>query len=302
MSAQNDSTSPIVDGVTHQPYIPYIVAFDIIHIAGLIIIGSTVLTAWLSPRIRRGPMWFMFEIAWLSAPIGHLLLLGQQTGPPPSTGYCLFQATFVYGTPVFYAWYACSFMLHVYLSLRRTMGGYAAMPKKYSALFHILPCSVFFLIVLEVVIYGLLHKSSVERDPSGMYCNIRDRLPNKITAGFSIVPIIPLLVIEVLVYRAIRHHTWREAGKTNWRNADHLTPEVVMRVLIFGVCPIGALIIGILQYFAWDTDHGGAELNLGLAMLPTLVGLIFGTQKDILRVWMFWKKDTLTSSSSVVTL
>jgi len=80
--------------------IPFVIAFDTIHIIGLVVLGSTLLTAWLSRQVQRGTLWFGFNLSWLSASIGHLLLLGHQTGPPPNRGLCLTQATFVYGTPV----------------------------------------------------------------------------------------------------------------------------------------------------------------------------------------------------------
>ena len=83
-----------------QSTIRLIALFDALYIVGLVSLIAIILTAWLSPTIRRSSTWFMFIWSWVFSSTANTLILGQQMGPEPMTGICLFQAMLVYGSPV----------------------------------------------------------------------------------------------------------------------------------------------------------------------------------------------------------
>lgn len=74
--------------------------YNALLITGLVLQLPVVLTAWLSPRIQRSSTWFPFLGSWIVSSLVYLLLVGQQTGPPPFFGLCVTQAALVYAVPV----------------------------------------------------------------------------------------------------------------------------------------------------------------------------------------------------------
>ncbi|CAA7262405.1 unnamed protein product [Cyclocybe aegerita] len=287
-TATNGSILPREATTSHpDPNFSDIIAFDVIHLFGIVILGGTLLTAYFSSRIRRGSLWFMFNISWFLASFGYLLLLGQQTGPAPPFVLCLIQSMFVYATPVFYGFAALSFMLHVGFSLQTikqvTDGDSTGVfiNKTYDRK-----------VLVEVLIVGLIHKSYVQRDPTGMYCHITRRLPNRTTATLGVAASIPMFILGVLIFRIVKN-TWSVKMK---RTRDHkVSLDIAIRAVIFALCPLIGLTVGLLQYVPGMKEHHGAGLNIALATLPALAGLIFGTQRDMIAVWACRRKKTESS-------
>ena len=83
-----------------KPIIRFIIAFDVLHIFGLISIIAILCTACFSSRIRRSKAWYSFTATWALSFIGYLLILGHQTGPLPGPNLCLFQAMLTNAFPV----------------------------------------------------------------------------------------------------------------------------------------------------------------------------------------------------------
>jgi hypothetical protein len=84
----------------HATNIQFIIAFDVLYFIGLFSLLFIIATALLSPSIQRSSTWYMFIWSWIITCISSLILVGQQTGPAPSTAVCLFQAMLIYTTPV----------------------------------------------------------------------------------------------------------------------------------------------------------------------------------------------------------
>lgn len=82
--------------------LPFIVAFDVLQIVGFLLLVPVVLTAWRSPRVQRTSTWFAFVLSWVLSSVAFVIIVGQQTGPAPMAGVCLFQAALIYATPALY--------------------------------------------------------------------------------------------------------------------------------------------------------------------------------------------------------
>lgn len=100
-----DITPIIVEALQPEadtPDLQLIVAFNVLQIVGFLLLVPVILTAWLSPRVRRTSTWFSFVLSWVLSSVAYFILMGQQTGPPPNAGVCLFQAALIYATPALY--------------------------------------------------------------------------------------------------------------------------------------------------------------------------------------------------------
>jgi hypothetical protein len=86
-----DSTSAVA-----EPVVSLLALYNALEIFGLVSLCAVLLTAIFSSKVQRTATWFSFINAWIFSCLGHLVLLGQQTGPQPEFGLCLFQAAVIY--------------------------------------------------------------------------------------------------------------------------------------------------------------------------------------------------------------
>lgn len=277
--------------VPYDPHVNLITAFDALYILGFIAVTAILLTAWLSSQIHRSSLWFLFVGSWSVASLANLLLLGNQTNPTPNGALCLAQASLIYAAPVLNATSCLSFMTHVYFSVSLTVESGPRMPLLSTRMLHILPWFAFIFVITEVVAVGVIHHDSVVPDASGMYCHITNSLPNRISASMTIVCMISVIVLDVLVTRILRR-TWHETRSITASRPqsvsmqEHFSLDIVIRVVIFGFCPMLALAISSTQYLP-NTQHLllSERMNVVTAALPLSAFIIFGSQRDILRVW-----------------
>jgi len=278
-----------VDETQPAPDVPFIIAFDIIYLIGLVSIAAILFTALLSPQIKRASTWLMVIASWFITSLANLILVGQQTSRPPMTGVCLTQAMFIYALPVFCSFYATAFMWQVYLSISLALGSNSTISRKQMILLHSVPCVLFFCVLVEVLITGLLRPDTIQRHSLGMFCHLTASAPAKISAGLTIIALVVFLSLEVSI-AVILWRLWRSSGKLSpLRTQEHISIDVAARVVIFGFCQMIAIGVSALQYIPKITIDD-TKTTLIQAALPVTASLIFGTQRDILRVWMFWRR------------
>ncbi|KDR76233.1 hypothetical protein GALMADRAFT_156339 [Galerina marginata CBS 339.88] len=284
-----EAGTPSVDNNVPPPNVPFIVAFDIIYAIGLVSLGAILLTAWRSSQIKRASTWIMVIVSWFITSLANLILVGQQTGRPPMTGVCLTQAMLIYALPIFCSFYATAFMWQVYLSISLALRSGSTVSRTQMALLHAVPCASFLGILIEVLVFGVLRPDTIQRHPLGMYCHLTISTPSKITAGLTILALIVFFSLEVSIAITL-WRLWKSSGKLSpLRTQDHISIDVAARVVIFGFCPMVAIGVSALQYIPKFTIND-TKTSLIQAALPVVASLIFGTQRDILRVWMFWRR------------
>uniref|UniRef100_A0A8H7Y2X3 Uncharacterized protein n=1 Tax=Psilocybe cubensis TaxID=181762 RepID=A0A8H7Y2X3_PSICU len=180
----------------------------------------------------------------------------------------------------------------VYISIHLALKNNSTLTKLQMTLLHLVPCGAFFCVLLEIMILGLINPNSVERHPLGMYCHLTTSAAPKITAALTIMALAIFICIEGLIAFML-WRLWKSTGRLSpLRNSyDHISFDVALRVVIFGFCPMVAIGVSSLQYFP-RTNIDTITSTIIQAVLPVVAGLIFGTQRDILRVWMFWRKNS----------
>jgi hypothetical protein len=76
--------------------------FNSLYFIGLIFLTIVILPPIFSRNVLRSPLWFAFMGSWMLYCFSFLLLVGQQLGPEPPFGICLFQAALVHAVPALY--------------------------------------------------------------------------------------------------------------------------------------------------------------------------------------------------------
>jgi len=282
-----DSRSPTEN--VAPPNVHFIIIFDVLYGVGLVFLLPILYTALRSPGIKRASTWFMVIGSWVVTSLSNLILLGQQTGPPPRISVCLMQAMLVYASPILCSFSALAFMLQVYLSVPLALKSNSKISRTQTRLLHLVPCTSFLCVLIEVLIIGLLNPEKIQRAQEGMYCNLSGSTSYIITAGLTISATVIMIIIEVLTAMTLRR-IWKSSARLNdVQNNEFLSMDVIARVAAFSFCPMIALAVSLLQYLP-KHDNTKEKLQLVIATLPCCAILIFGSQRDILRAWMFWRK------------
>ncbi|KAF8809733.1 hypothetical protein BYT27DRAFT_6516062 [Phlegmacium glaucopus] len=222
--------------------------------------------------------------------MGYLLILGQQTGPLPDHNVCLFQAMLVYASPALNALSFVALTLEIFLALSgKTCGSRTKM----MVLFFV-PYGVFIGILIEVLILGLLNPDAVVRGRNGFICGISIRVPIILTVAIVICAMIAFIILGGRI--AVQCRRRCRSGCQILSTHNSVPFALVLRVAFFGIFSI--LTIGFTIIFMFSAFHVYSDLSL--AVLHLTVGIVFGSQKDILSVWMFWRKlpDTLPTSTT----
>ncbi|KAF8150017.1 hypothetical protein B0H34DRAFT_802137 [Crassisporium funariophilum] len=272
------------------------IMFDIFQLIGLMLLSGVLITAWVSSRISRVSTWFSLLFSWLVFSIGHLLIVGYQTGlgPEPSAILCLAQAMLIYASPALNSLTGLAFMLQIYLAMGFVPYVFKSgtLSPTLQKMLIIIPLLISFGIMIEVLMLGILSPEIVQPEPSGMYCHLTESTASKLSSIVSVSSLIMLIIVEVLL--AVRlSRDWASCKQILIRNGMSL--NVLSRVSIFAICSIISLGIG-ASSFVSSNPAGVAGCNLALSLMPGAVGVIFGSQRDILIVWMFWRKvDTNVS-------
>ncbi|KAF9036187.1 hypothetical protein BJ165DRAFT_620580 [Panaeolus papilionaceus] len=261
----------------------YITANNIIVLLSIFSLVLVLATAHLSASIHRRGTWFAFLGSWLITSIGNILLVGRQIGPPLDNyrGLCLFQAMFIYSSPILNALTALAFILEAYLRATRHSGWPS---RTYTISFYVGPVVVYVGVLIEVLVLGVRNPQWVRRDPTGMYCHFSDPISAKITSAIVIAAMLVVILFEILVGVAI-YRSWktRQEFETCKKPAS-IDFDVTVRFFIFNIGVVFALTFGFWSFIP-QTVVNSARLDIALNTLPFLASVMFGTHKDFFRVW-----------------
>jgi len=293
------------DTSQHQPsLIVLFLVFQVIGLVGGIII---ILTARFYSPIKRHATWYNFMLSWVISSISYNLLLfsgqidlsGDDKGVP--FGLCVFQSSVIYAAPPLSAAAMLGMVAQIWFSVHLTL--FKKPPKAQELLTKILlvlPYVLFLAVSGEALAFGLARPDSVRVTGSGMYCNSGLAVPGRISAAIVSIVLFPAVVIEIFLIIALRKHwdVFRSPGSNSNRiNMLH----TIIRVFLFSIFGIFALGLSVFFFF---TIHHGAALNIVIAIIPVVAVFVFGSQKDLVEAWMFWKWDWVkkrrTSHSRVV--
>ncbi|KAF8067918.1 hypothetical protein FPV67DRAFT_1164672 [Lyophyllum atratum] len=283
------------------------ISFNLFGSFGMLII---IATAIFSRSISRHSTWFSFGISWIISTVSYTLLFWGKnlTGPEPPYTLCLIQGILIYSAPPLTAATTLALVIQIWFVVRSVVTSTSSkagrIPPLLLTALLVVPYLLYVAILVGTLVVGWQHPDTVRRVGSGMYCNFSNRIPGRLSTLLVALIMLPAVVLEALICKALRQQ-WALFK----RQPDALS--MALRVVSFAFVGILAIALSLVFFFM---VHHGADLNIVISMMPVSAVLIFGTQSDLLRVWMFWKKrpapavatekevepDTTTDSRSVV--
>ncbi|KAF7430327.1 hypothetical protein PC9H_006032 [Pleurotus ostreatus] len=172
-------------------------------------------------------------------------------------------------------------------------GGGALSFRDYGAVI-IAPYAVHLFICGEVLILGLKERELVKRDRTLMFCHIDSTIPAYVTGVVVICVILIAMgfVASIAIY--IRRHM---AASRLFQGRQVVNiQKMVFRFGVFTILPVFGLALSITQVSSKRSGLADGILTITIGTLPAGAALIFGTQSDIMRVWMFWKKPCASNA------
>ncbi|KAJ7285033.1 hypothetical protein C8J57DRAFT_1290202 [Mycena rebaudengoi] len=270
--------------------------FNFLQFFGFLSVAIVVVTAWLSPRIYRTSTWYSFMGSWMFFCLSFFIIVGQQVGAEPDFGVCLTQAALIYSAAPLTSWGSLVFLLQLYFNVSAVLeNGKPSRSQKIGL--HLIPFAVHLVVFLEALIIGLLNRDQVSRDPSGMYCHLQHPLQYKISAAVVILAMILMLIYEGLIANVL-YRNWNAFQKLRVHSPNAAPLPLMIRMIVFSFLPMFAIAMAISANFYFPNQESFTKIHLVIASLPAAAAFIFGTQHDILSVWMFWKKPETGSHKS----
>ncbi|KAH9847238.1 hypothetical protein C2E23DRAFT_871909 [Lenzites betulinus] len=261
-------------------------AFQFAGAAGLF---AVLITAVLAPKVYRHFTWLNFCISWLIYCVSYTLLAfsGQQLRPePPSYPLCLSQAVLIYAAPVLVAMSTFSLVLQLWFTLSNALRPSKQTRKAsmwQNGFLLLAPYVAWLGFIITMLVIGTQNPSKVQRAGALVYCTIKAGAPGNATAIVVAAILLAMVVLDVYI-GTVLYKNWRAL-----RGSDHpgaIPFSLIVRVAIFSfVCVVGIgcafLFLSNISFFAGNTI---------IALMPLIAFLVFGTQRDIIGVWMFWRR------------
>ncbi|KAF7343509.1 hypothetical protein MSAN_01971200 [Mycena sanguinolenta] len=281
----------------------WIMAYNILSGFGFISLAAVFLTALLSPNVRRVSTWYGYIIAWMGMCIPPFLVIGHQTPglePPPAFAPCALDAALMYASRPFAAFGTLSLISQLYLHVSTGLKRGQVRPE-FVFVFLFIPPILYLFMFLWTFILGIANPDFVELEPSGFYCHINIASPAIVGACLVLFAASAILVIEALIV-VLLCRNWRAFRSLQRRDCDGngVSLSIIIRISVFGIMPVIGLVLSFLTYNPALLNSVWPPYNLLLASMPAAAALIFGSQADIVRVWMFWRKPGVDAKTETM--
>ncbi|KAL4267602.1 G-protein coupled receptors family 3 profile domain-containing protein [Pleurotus pulmonarius] len=268
---------------------PFIHAFVGLQATGAIGLCIILLTALSSKRIQRDLTWYNFCIAWIISCISYLLLsfAGQQTGPAPNHVLCLTQASLIYAAPNLTAFATLALVIQLWLNVHSAPIGSTSPRHRVSGLVTLILLSVPYAVAIVTLVASLMVASHwpgcVSRAKSSMYCGMNIRLPGQVSAILVAVSMGVAVFLEVFIAVTL-YRNWRLLKSLDGHIMHSMRTSV--RVGIFSLFSILSIAVAPVYLSAVMAPIP----NIIIALTPVAAFFVFGSQKDLLSVWIFWRR------------
>ncbi|KAF9445360.1 hypothetical protein P691DRAFT_762570 [Macrolepiota fuliginosa MF-IS2] len=218
-----------------------------------------------------------------------ILLTSLQVGDPPDATLCVVQAALIYAAPTLTACTTLSLVIHMYLNFRALL---------YTSAFDVRPITALMLLGVPYLVWGVVftgvlvfetqNPETVRRSPKGTYCDSHLPILSHLSSSVVVVAtVVIVLLLGILAYRIIRNRRYMLREGTMF--------AMLFRVVAFSI--FGIMALGVSVSFVVTNNHDGV-FDMLLASLPLLAMLIFGSQMDLVRVWMCRRRGYIPAGKS----
>ncbi|KAK0489511.1 hypothetical protein EDD18DRAFT_584515 [Armillaria luteobubalina] len=269
-------------------------ALEILGAVGFFLVASTAL---LSRRVQRHITWFSFCVSWIVSCISYTLLViaGQALKTQPTFGLCVTQAALIYAAPPLTGCTTFSLAFYMHTHMRSSPDGSPAQGDALSMKLVLLlgPYLVWFGILVGILVSGTQQPQLVRKALNGTYCDLKSHIPSKVSSLVVFISTMGVITISVFVVVQLYRNRRRLGSSTQYVAS-------AVRVVTFSLVGLLALIVSAIYVF---TNRQGSTFDivlalgkltgtykpllvLKLALVPNFGVVIFGSQADIVRVWM----------------
>jgi len=263
-----------------------IVVFDAVAGTATILLALTLAPPILSPNVHRSKMWTGMITTMMLFPLFYLLNVGSQFHPEdvPPIGLCILQAGFIYAAPPTATASVLCFITDMTLGLRAMLFN-KTRNTLFMSLLLIMPSILFARVFFEAIALVNANRG-VHFDSARMFCESNDNGPQgKISAVLTLIAMTLTICMEVWTV-AMLYRNW-SAVRTFRRTRIDLQLGVMIRMGVFTLIAGFAAVLGAVALP--NNVHGGAIWNIFLVTVPLLAALAFGTRRDIMSAYAFWK-------------
>ncbi|KAF9452946.1 hypothetical protein P691DRAFT_134132 [Macrolepiota fuliginosa MF-IS2] len=264
-----------------------IILFDVVVLVAVILCLCTLLPAVFSKNVHRSVGWYSLMTAWLVYSLSYGLLVGWQEGPnKPPLGLCIFQAPLVYSVPPLVSFGTLCYYIEFYLIVSGLKSGSPRQPSPSRKFWlAVTPWLVFLAIELEVFLLIFLGKQVhlVDRTTNSFYCHLQNSIPNQVTSGLVISTMAILVPLEVWT-GLVMYRNW-DVFKRLSQADRQIFLTVYLRLMLCTFAAVVALVLGMLA-FVFETPEA---TSIAHPTLSIFIAFAFGTQKDLLQAWLFWR-------------
>ncbi|KAK0438606.1 hypothetical protein EV421DRAFT_954489 [Armillaria borealis] len=257
--------------------------FNCLQLLGLTLLLLVLLPALFSTRINRMRTWHTMILSGIIYNLCYmpLMILGQQTGPPPSFAICLFQSCLIYCAPVLLMSFALVFLVDLFLVLTHVIYGSALSSSTWIQILLMAVPSLIYVVVFSMTLSkGLQERETIERDEANLYCHSTASSPSVFTAIVVLIEASAMVILEVyMVFLLWKTKRRLKAIGANDDLSSTFPLSLFFRTLAFGGYVL--LSIGITSASLFPSSNS-PFWNLALTSPPIGMALPFGIQKDII--------------------
>ncbi|PBK94824.1 hypothetical protein ARMGADRAFT_68068 [Armillaria gallica] len=138
------------------------------------------------------------------------------------------------------------------------------------------PYLIWFGIFVGILVSGIKQPQLVRKALNGTYCDVKSHIPSKVSSLVVVISTLGVITISAFVVVQLYRNRRRLGSSTEYAAA-------AVRVVTFGLVGLLALIVSAIWVF---TNRQGSAFDIVLALVPNFGVVIFGSQADIMRVWM----------------
>ncbi|KAJ4482534.1 hypothetical protein J3R30DRAFT_2186483 [Lentinula aciculospora] len=294
MTASQLPTSDLLYDTTSA----YTKVFIGLQLAGLIGNVATLIIAYFSP-VSRQATWYNCIIVWCLYSIAFLLLFfsGHYHDASPPFDLCLIQSAVIHASSPSATAATLALSVQLYLSVYSALNLHPVPNQDlWLRILLIFPYAMGLSLVALFLALSLIHPSDTTFNIAA-YCAVNHIIPGRVTAGLTIAFVIPLLIVNGMIYARLRKH-WSEFRASH---LGHYT-SMIIRASLFSICAFVALCAGFGFFLIVFTpspnepiDQVVSQLQLAYSILNVFLSisvmLIFGTHEDILRRLFLCKRN-----------
>lgn len=254
-------------------------------------VGVPILLATLCfSRLRRLPTLYSLLVTWIASGFICCLLFYTDhdlpNDPQPSYALCLMQAAFIYGVPPMTAMSAFALVYEGWI----TISGQALPTGKNglqirTAFLVMIPWLGMLFTAIATFAVGYADPASVSRDRRIFYCSVKQDILTDILAIVTGIVLAVTVVYSIKVAR-ILFSNWielkRRVSDSNLPETRIANPYAAIRIAVFGIYVLLTLCLSFVSIIAPLSPVP----DLVSSSIPTAVFVIFGTQADIVRIWV----------------